>query len=226
MQAIVDFFLHMDDGLRRVISEYGGWTYALLFLIVFCETGLVVTPFLPGDTLLFAAGIFAGTGDLNLGFVYLVLIGAALTGDNCNYFIGQGLGHKLFKSEKARFFKPSKLAKTHAFFEKYGGKTIILARFVPVVRTFAPFVAGMSEMTYAHFIKYCIIGACIWVGLIVTLGYYFGNNPFVKQHFEAAMMIFIVLSLVPPFIEYFRHRAQEKRSKPKSSPKQAQEEIV
>lgn len=220
MQDILDFLLHLDDGLRRVISEYGAWTYAILFLIVFCETGLVVTPFLPGDTLLFAAGIFAGTGDLHLALVYLILIGAALCGDNVNYFIGSSLGHKLFKSETARFFKPSKLARTHAFFEKYGGKTIIIARFVPVVRTFAPFVAGMSSMTYRTFIKFCIIGACVWVGLIVTLGYYFGNNPFVKEHFESAMIIFIVLSLVPPAFEYFRHRAQVKRENAQSDPEE------
>lgn len=211
MSRVLDFFLHLDDGLQQIIRDHGAWTYAILFAIVFCETGLVVTPFLPGDTLLFAAGIFAGTGDLNIFAVILVLISAALCGDNVNYFIGQSLGHKLFKDEKSRFFKPSKLAKTHAFFEKYGGKTIIFARFVPIVRTFTPFVAGMSSMTYMRFLTMSIVGACLWVGIIVPLGYYFGNNEFVKRNFEIAMVAFIILSLVPPAIEYCRHRSQMKR---------------
>jgi len=211
MQQFLDFVLNLDEGLRRIIGEYGTWTYAILFATVFCETGLVITPFLPGDTLLFAAGIFAGTGELNLWVVYVVLIVAALCGDNVNYFVGRKLGAKLFRDENAKFFRPSKLKRTHEFFEKYGGKTIIFARFVPVVRTFAPFVAGMGAMTYGRYIRFCIIGAFLWVGICVTLGYFFGNNPIIKNNFEIAMVTFILLSLLPPFIEYRRHKARERK---------------
>jgi membrane-associated protein len=212
-EPMLDFFIHLDDHLGRLIEQYGPWTYGILFLIVFCETGLVVTPFLPGDTLLFAAGIFAheDNGGLNLWLLYLVFIGAALCGDNVNYQIGRLFGQKLFRNPKSKIFKKENLEKTHAFFERHGPKTIILARFVPIVRTFAPFVAGMGTMSFGRFIGYSIAGAIFWVLVCVTAGYLFGNIPAIKENFALAVVGLVAVSLIPVIVEAMRHRARKKR---------------
>jgi membrane-associated protein len=206
----VDFFLHLDQHLAEVIQRYGTSTYALLFLIVFLETGLVVTPLLPGDSLLFAAGSFAGLGVLRLWPLFFLLCAAAILGDTVNYAIGARLGPKVFHYPKSRFFNPEHLKKTHAFYEKYGGKTIIIARFVPIVRTFAPFVAGIGEMSYARFLAYNVTGGILWVSVCLFSGYFFGNLPLVKQNFSLVVIAIVFISLLPAVIEYLRHRAQAK----------------
>jgi membrane-associated protein len=202
-----DVFLHLDKHLGDVIRDYGTWTYLILFLIIFCETGLVVTPFLPGDSLLFAAGALAHRGELNPMWLFLVLSGAAIAGDTVNYWIGAIVGPKAF-SGKVRFLKKEHLERTHRFYEKYGGKTIIIARFVPIVRTFAPFVAGIGAMNYARFIVYNIIGGIAWVALFVFGGYWFGTLPFVKNNFEIVIIVIIVISVMPMVIEFLRARYQ------------------
>jgi membrane-associated protein len=207
----VDFFLHLDQHLAEVIQRYGTSTYALLFLIVFLETGLVVTPLLPGDSLLFAAGSFAGLGVLRLWRLFFLLCAAAILGDTVNYAIGARLGPRVFHYPKSRFFNPEHLKKTHAFYEKYGGKTIIIARFVPIVRTFAPFVAGIGEMSYAHFLGYNVIGGVLWVSVCLFSGYFFGNLPLVKQNFSLVVIAIVFISLLPAVIEYLRHRAEARR---------------
>jgi len=207
----VDFFLHLDQHLAEVIQRYGTTTYFLLFLIVFLETGLVVTPILPGDSLLFAAGAFAAHGDLSLWPLFFLLCLAAILGDTVNYAIGARLGPKVFSYSKSRFFNPEHLKKTHAFYEKYGGKTIIIARFVPIVRTFAPFVAGVGQMSYRQFIGYNVIGGVLWVSVCVFAGYFFGNLPFVKKNFSVVVIVIVLISLLPAVIEYLKHRAEAKR---------------
>ena len=204
----VDFFLHLDQHLAEVIQRYGTSTYALLFLIVFLETGLVVTPLLPGDSLLFAAGSFAGLGILRFWPLFFLLGAAAILGDTVNYAIGARLGPKVFHYPKSRFFNPEHLKKTHAFYEKYGGKTIIIARFVPIVRTFAPFVAGIGAMSYARFLGYNVIGGVLWVSVCLFSGYFFGNLPLVKQNFSLVVIGIVFISLLPAVIEYLRHRAE------------------
>ncbi len=206
----VDFFLHLDRHLAEVITQYGVWTYALLFVIVFLETGLVVTPFLPGDSLLFAAGAFAALGALELWPLFLLLVVAAILGDTVNYAIGHYLGPKVFHFEKSRFFNPDHLRKTHAFYEKYGGKTIIIARFIPIVRTFAPFVAGIGAMNYKRFLAYNVAGGLLWVLVCLFAGYFFGNLPFVKKNFSLVILAIIVISVLPAVVEYLRHRAEAK----------------
>jgi membrane-associated protein len=207
----VDFFLHLDQHLAEVIQRYGPSTYALLFLIVFLETGLVVTPLLPGDSLLFAAGSFAGLGVLRLWPLFFLLCAAAILGDTVNYAIGARLGPRVFHYPKSRFFNPEHLKKTHAFYEKYGGKTIIIARFVPIVRTFAPFVAGIGAMSYARFLGYNVIGGVLWVSVCLFSGYFFGNLPLVKQNFSLVVIAIVFISLLPAVIEYLRHRTEAKR---------------
>jgi membrane-associated protein len=207
----VDFFLHLDQHLAEVIQRYGTSTYALLFLIVFLETGLVVTPLLPGDSLLFAAGSFAGLGVLRLWPLFFLLSAAAILGDTVNYAIGARLGPKVFHYPKSRFFNPEHLKKTHTFYEKYGGKTIIIARFVPIVRTFAPFVAGIGEMSYARFLAYNVTGGILWVSVCLFSGYFFGNLPFVKKNFSMVVIVIVLISLLPAVIEYLKHRAEAKR---------------
>jgi membrane-associated protein len=207
----VDFFLHLDQHLAEVIQRYGTTTYFLLFLIVFLETGLVITPILPGDSLLFAAGTFAALGHLSLWPLFFLLCVAAILGDTVNYAIGARLGPKVFSYSKSRFFNPEHLKKTHAFYEKYGGKTIIIARFVPIVRTFAPFVAGVGQMSYRQFIGYNVIGGVLWVSICVFAGYFFGNLPFVKKNFSVVVIVIVLISLMPAVIEYLRHRAEAKR---------------
>jgi membrane-associated protein len=208
----VDFFLHLDRHLAEVIQAYGHWTYGLLFTIVFLETGLVVTPFLPGDSLLFAAGSFAALGVLDVWVLFALLTIAAVLGDTVNYSIGHFLGPKVFHYPKSRLFNPEHLKKTHAFYEKYGGKTIIIARFVPIVRTFAPFVAGIGAMSYAKFIAYNVIGGVLWVAICLFAGYFFGNLPFVKQNFSLVILAIIVISVMPAVYEYWRHRQEAKRA--------------
>lgn len=207
LKGALEMFLHLDKTLDSVIQGYGSWTYLLLFLIVFAETGLVVTPFLPGDSLLFAAGIFAARGSLEIGFLFLLLACAAIAGDTANYWVGKYLGPRIFRSEGARFLKKAHLDRTHQFFEKYGGKTIILARFVPIVRTFAPFVAGIGSMTYGRFLAYNVIGGLLWVSVCVFGGYFFGGLSFVKNNFTVVVLAIVFISLVPMLIEFARHRA-------------------
>jgi membrane-associated protein len=207
----VDFFLHLDQHLAEVIQRYGTLTYLLLFLIVFLETGLVITPILPGDSLLFAAGAFAGLGHLRLWPLFFLLCVAAILGDTVNYAIGARLGPRVFSYSKSRFFNPEHLKKTHAFYEKYGGKTIIIARFVPIVRTFAPFVAGVGAMSYRQFIGYNVIGGILWVSICVFSGYFFGNLPFVKKNFSLVVIVIVLISLLPAVFEYLKHRAEAKR---------------
>ena len=209
LRDIVDLFLHLDQHLSEVISEYGTWTHLILFLIVFCETGLVVTPFLPGDSLLFAAGTFAALGALDLWLMVVLLIAAAIIGDTVNYWIGAYVGPRAFRGD-IRFLRKEYLDRTHAFYEKHGGKTIILARFVPIIRTFAPFVAGVGAMSYPKFITYNVVGAVLWVGLFVLGGYFFGNIRVVRENFTLVILAIIALSVMPVALEALRAR----RSRP------------
>jgi len=208
----VDFFLHLDKHLAEVIQAYGTWTYALLFSIVFLETGLVVTPLLPGDSLLFAAGSFAALGALDVGLLFVLLSVAAILGDTVNYAIGHYLGPKVFHFPKSRFFNPEHLRQTHTFYEKYGGKTIIIARFVPIVRTFAPFVAGIGAMSYGRFLAYNVVGGVLWVAICLFAGYFFGNLPFVKKNFSLVIIAIVLVSILPALVEYLRHRREAKRA--------------
>jgi len=201
LASLIDFILHIDQHLIELAQTYGLWIYAILFLIVFCETGLVVTPFLPGDSLLFAAGAVAALGGMNVHIAAGLLLAAAVIGDAVNFAIGKYFGEKLFAKPDSRVFKREYLDKTHAFYEKYGGKTIILARFVPIVRTFAPFVAGMGNMHYGRFIRYNIIGALMWVGLLTYAGYFFGELPVVKNNFGLVVIGIIVVSVLPMAVE-------------------------
>jgi membrane-associated protein len=209
-QSAIDYFLHLDKHLGDLVQEYGLWTYTILFLIIFCETGLVVTPFLPGDSLLFAAGAIAGTGALNVGALILLLILAAALGDSANYWIGSTVGTRMFK-EDARILKLDYLRRTEVFFERYGGKTIVIARFVPIVRTYAPFVAGAARMRYTRFLTYNVVGAMAWIILFVLGGYLFGGISFVQDNFSLVIVVVILLSLLPPLIEFLKTRKQRRR---------------
>lgn len=211
---IIDIILHMDKYLGQIIQEYGTWTYLLLFIIIFMETGFVITPFLPGDSLLFAAGTFAGLGYLNIGILFVLLAAAAILGDTVNYWIGHAIGPRAF-SGNIRFLKKKHLDRTHAFFEKHGGKTIIIARFIPIIRTFAPFVAGVGAMSYGRFISYNIIGGVLWVALFTLGGYFFGNLPFVQDNFTFVILAIIIISVLPAIIEFIRER---RKSQEKSQP--------
>ena len=201
LASLIDFILHIDQHLIELTQTYGLWIYAILFLIMFCETGLVVTPFLPGDSLLFAAGAVAALGGMNVHMAAALLLAAAVIGDAANFAIGKYFGEKLFAKPDSRVFKREYLDKTHAFYEKYGGKTIILARFVPIVRTFAPFVAGMGNMHYGRFIRYNIIGALMWAGLLTYAGYFFGELPVVKNNFGLVVIGIIAVSVLPMAVE-------------------------
>ena len=206
LRWFIDFFLHLDRHLAEIIAEYGVHTYTLLFAIVFCETGLVVTPILPGDSLLFAAGTFAAKGSLDAWLLFWLLSVAAILGDTVNYAVGRYVGPKVFHFPKSRFFNPEHLRRTHAFYEKYGGKTIVIARFIPIIRTFAPFVAGIGAMSYGKFVAYNVIGALLWVGICVYGGYFFGNVPLVKENFSLVVVAIVVLSLLPAVIGAISHR--------------------
>lgn len=208
IETLIDFVLHIDQYLNEIIQTYGLWTYALLFLIIFMETGFVVTPFLPGDSLLFAAGTFAGIGSLNVWILWAVCFIAAVLGDTVNYWIGKSIGPRAF-DQNIRFLKREYLDRTQHFYDKHGGKTIILARFVPIVRTFAPFVAGVGTMKYSRFLTYNVVGAFLWTGIFIWLGYFFGNIPFVQENFELVMVVIILISVVPMAVEYVRGRARK-----------------
>jgi len=206
---LIDLFLHLDVHLNELIVQYGAVTYIILFLVVFAETGFVITPFLPGDSLLFAAGTFAATGSLDVTLLFVLLTTAAIAGDTVNYWIGHYIGPKVF-SKETRFIKKKYLERTHNFYEKHGGKTIIIARFVPIIRTFAPFVAGVGAMTYSKFILYNIVGGIVWVVIFVFGGYYFGNIPAVKNNFSLVIIVIIVITVLPGFSEFIRYRKRKK----------------
>jgi membrane-associated protein len=209
VKHVIDFVLHLDKHLGPIIQQYGVWTYLILFAVIFCETGLVVLPFLPGDSLLFLAGVFAGRGSLSLAALLPVLIGAAILGDTVNYWVGHFLGHRMIAS-KRRLIKPEHLAYTREFFEKYGGKTIILARFVPIVRTVAPFVAGLGEMSYGRFMSYNVVGGSAWVLLCTLAGYGLYRNQLVQDHFFVVELIIIGLSLLPAIWEFWKARSRQR----------------
>jgi membrane-associated protein len=200
--AALDFVLHLDKHLAELVADYGAWTYFILFMIVYCETGLVVTPFLPGDSLLFAVGALAATGVLNVGLAFVLLLVAAILGDATNYYVGSKFGDRLV-ARHPRWLKPQYLERTHAFYEKYGGKTVIIARFVPIVRTFAPFVAGLGKMTYRTFQMYNVVGALLWVTSLLFGGYLFGNIPWVRENFGMVVIAIIVISILPAVVEVF-----------------------
>lgn len=202
----IQIFIHLDKHLNYVIVNFGIWTYLILFLIIFCETGLVVTPILPGDSLLFAVGTFAAMGSLKVESVFLLLSIAAIAGDTVNYWIGYFVGPKIFYKENIRFLNKKHLDRTHQFYEKYGGITIIIARFMPIIRTFAPFVAGIGKMKYWRFMSYNVTGGIAWISLFVFSGYYFGNIPAVKQNFTFVIFAIIFISILPGIIEYLRQR--------------------
>jgi membrane-associated protein len=206
LKGFTEILLHLDTHLDLVIRNYGFWTYGIFFLIIFLETGLVVTPFLPGDSLLFAAGTFAAIGSLDAKWLVIFLSIAAIAGDTLNYWIGYTVGPKVFSKEKSRFLNKKYLYRTHQFYEKYGGKTIILARFIPIIRTFAPFVAGIGSMTYGRFITYNIVGGIGWVVILVFGGYFFGTIPFVQHNFSLVIAGIILFSILPGIIEFLRHR--------------------
>lgn len=211
LQLMFDFILHVDDHLTAIVSEYGGWTYAILFLIIFCETGLVVTPFLPGDSLLFAAGALTSQGALSIVPLYFLLLVAAVVGDQVNYWIGSKVGIHAFDG-RFRFLKAEHLDRTQSFFERYGGKTIVIARFIPIVRTYAPFVAGAGRMDYNRFVFFNVSGAFIWITLFLLGGYFFGNLPFVEENFGLVVIGIIFVSILPPIYEYFSQRRLKTRA--------------
>jgi len=211
MSKLLEFVLHLDTRISVILDHYGPWAYLIFFLIVFAETGLVVTPFLPGDTLLFAIGLFAAKGSLSMPLSLLLLIGAALTGDQVNYHMGKYFGAKLFKNEKSKIFKRSNLDKTHEYFERRGPSTVIFARFIPIIRTTAPFVAGMGTMQHRLFTAYSFVAAVLWVGICMMAGYLFGGIPSVRDNFGLAALGMLLLSLIPLTVEVFGHRAHMKK---------------
>jgi len=215
LRKLIDVFLHLDRHLNGWAADLGPWTYALLFAIVFCETGLVVTPFLPGDSLLFAVGALAAIdgSPLDVGAIIVLLIIAAIAGDAVNYAIGYRVGPKVFSSETSRLLNKEHLLRTQRFYEKYGGKTIILARFMPIIRTFAPFVAGIGQMRYARFAAFNVVGGIVWVVSFALAGYFFGNVPVVKRNFHVVIVAIIVISVMPPVIEYWRARRESAAAK-------------
>lgn len=207
---LIQIFLHLDEYLSQIVSQYGVMTYAILFAVIFLETGVVVTPFLPGDSLIFAAGALAALDSgLNIVVLFILLAAAAVLGDTANYWIGHAIGPRAFSGE-IKFLKKEYLDRTHEFFEKYGGKTIIIARFVPIVRTFAPFVAGVGEMTYTHFITYNIVGGLLWVTIFTFFGYFFGNLPFVQDNFSLVVIAIILISVMPAVYEVWKSRSSGK----------------
>ncbi len=212
IKLVIDFVLHIDKHLNEIVTNYQTWTYLILFLIVFCETGLVVTPFLPGDSLLFTAGAIAALGALNPVFLIVILIIAAFLGDTVNYTIGDKIGEKVYQ-KNYRYINRKNLEKTHQFYEKHGGKTIIFARFIPIIRTFAPFVAGVGTMTYRYFISYNIIGAVLWVVSFTLAGYFFGNVPIIKRNFSLVVFGIIIISFLPPLITLIKSYLESRKTK-------------
>lgn len=213
LSIALGYFIHLGDYLGKIIDLFGPLTYLILFGVIFAETGLVITPFLPGDSLLFIVGAFSGTGHLNIFISYTVILIAAILGDSVNYWLGNKLGPKVFSRENSRIFNKSYLEKTREFYSKYGSKTIILARFVPIVRTFAPFVAGIGKMNYKTFLIYNVLGGFIWVTSLTLIGYFFGNQPLIKNNFETAIFIIIGISILPMVFEYVRHKLQKRKTK-------------
>jgi membrane-associated protein len=212
IKTFIDLFIHLDKHLVAIVQNYGVWTYLILFLIIFCETGLVITPFLPGDSLLFATGAIAAMGDLNIYSLAGLLMVAAILGDTVNYAIGKYIGAGIYKAKKLWVIKREHLMKTHAFYEKYGGMTIIFARFMPIIRTFAPFVAGIGEMSYLKFVSYNVIGGITWVALFLSAGFFFGNVPAVKKNFTLVIMAIIFISILPPIVMYIKEKYFSKKS--------------
>ena len=204
--GFIDVVLHLDRHLQWLVANYGVWIYAILFAIIFCETGLVVTPFLPGDSLLFVAGAVAAGGGMDVHLLFAVLVTASFTGDNTNYWIGRYAGPRIFRREGSRLLNPAHLERTQRFYERYGGKTVLIARFVPIVRTFAPFVAGMGRMVYRRFVAYALGGAVLWIGSLTNAGYFFGNLPVVRNNLSLVIIGIVILSIMPGIIEYFRSR--------------------
>jgi membrane-associated protein len=207
-----DLLVHLDRHLAALLQHYGAWVYPLLFAIIFCETGLVVTPFLPGDSLLFVAGALGAAGGIDLNLLAPLLILAAVLGNSVNYLIGRFLGPKVFRWEQSRIFNRRALDRTHAFYEKHGGKTIVITRFIPILRTFAPFVAGIARMSTLRFTAYNLAGALLWVASLVYAGYWFGNVPFIKQNLTLVILGIVAVSLLPLPIEYLRHRLSKAKS--------------
>ena len=208
LAQFIDIVLHLDRHLIWVVENYGAWIYLLLFLVIFCETGLVVTPFLPGDSLLFVAGTLAAVGAMYVHGLFALLVLAAFSGDNTNYWIGRFAGPRVFRIERSRLFNPAHLERTHRFYEKHGGKTVIFARFLPIVRTFAPFVAGIGRMVYPKFLFYSFSGSVFWIGFFVFGGYYFGNIPVVRQNLTLFIIGIIVVSVMPGIVEFVRQKAR------------------
>jgi membrane-associated protein len=205
----IDFVLHMDKHLPQIVNDIGIWVYLVLFVIIFIETGVVIMPFLPGDSLLFAAGAVAATTSMNIWILYVLLAVAAILGDTVNYWIGHYIGPKVF-TQNSRWLKREYLERTHAFYQKHGGKTILLARFIPIIRTFAPFVAGIGSMSYGYFISYNVVGGLVWTGLFLGAGYFFGNLEFVKENFSLVILAIIVISVLPAVFEFLKERSRPK----------------
>jgi membrane-associated protein len=206
LQQLANLVLHLDHHLLALVNHYGAWAYALLFAIIFCETGLVVTPFLPGDSLLFAAGTLASTTSIDINLLFVLLVSASILGNFVNYSVGRFLGPKVFKMPQSRLLNPRYLIAAEHFYQRHGGKAIIMARFMPIIRTFAPFVAGIARMERGQFLLYNVLGAVLWVGSLLYSSYWFGNLPFIKEHFSAVVMGILVLSVLPPFVGYLRQR--------------------
>ena len=211
LAALWSFVTHLDTELASLLQQYGTWIYAILFAIVFCETGLVVAPFLPGDSLLFVAGALWAASGMEIDLLMATLIVAALCGDNCNYWIGRTLAQRVMGWQHSRFFNRKLFDRTQAFYARHGGKTIVLARFVPLVRTFAPFVAGVGHMPYVRFLVFSVVGALLWVGILVPAGYWFGNIQLVRDHFEIVALVIVAISLLPLVVEFVRHRLRTRR---------------
>jgi membrane-associated protein len=210
LATLLDIVLNLDHHLQWLVANYGSWIYGILFLIIFCETGLVLTPFLPGDSLLFVAGTIAAAGDMYVHGLFAALAAASFLGDNTNYWIGRFIGPRVFRREKSLLFNPEHLTRTQHFYDRYGAKTVFFARFVPIVRTFAPFVAGIGRMRYPRFVFYSFSGSIAWVGSLAYAGFYFGNVAWVKQNLSFVIIIIILISISPGVIEYLRHRARSR----------------
>lgn len=210
--TLIDFVINLDEHLTEIIKNFGGLVYVILFLIVFCETGLFMAPFLPGDSLIFVVGALSAAGALNLGLITIVLMAAAIIGDTVNYHIGKYLGPKIFKKQDVRFLNRKHLDKAHEFYERHGGKTVIIARFIPIIRTFAPFVAGMGSMTYGRFIIYNVVGGVAWVAICIFAGYFFGNIPIVSENFSLVVIAIIFISLLPVLFSWLSNRRKKNRT--------------
>jgi len=211
LAALADLVVHLDQHLESFVTQHGAWVYALLFAIVFCETGLVVTPFLPGDSLLFVAGAVAAVGGMDIVAVTATLVAAALCGDNVNYWVGRWIGPKVFHYRESRWFNPEHLQRAHAFYERHGGKTIILARFVPIVRTYVPFVAGIGAMPYLRYLAFCVAGALLWVVSVCQAGYWFGNIAAVKNNLTVVIIVIVLVSVSPAFFAYLKNRSVQRQ---------------